>query len=644
LSSLLVVLIFLLPVAPSATADADCVACHGDKGELKQESVHEGLACIDCHAGAGAKGHPDSGKMPHVQCASCHEDVDKDYRQSVHAELHAQGDAAAPDCASCHGPAHEILPASNPASRTAKRNLPETCGACHANPDFLAKHKVPFARPVETYRLSVHGRAVQKGDAKAASCSDCHGSHAIVPARSERSPIHHSNVATTCSKCHVEIGKAFAGSVHGEAAARGVRDAPVCTDCHGEHEILAPAEAGSLVNAARVSTVTCGRCHGDERLAQKFNLPADRVAAYKDSFHGLAQRSGSQTVANCASCHGIHNILPSRDPGSTVHPANLGKTCGACHPGAGQRFAIGRIHFGAGTASEHPVVRAIRILYLWLIPLTLGFMAIHNGLDFVAKLVRGAPGGRSGQRVPRMNRHFRIAHGLTVLSFPVLVVTGFALKYPESWWARPLVAWEGEAAFRGAVHRIAAVVLLLSLLYHVVHLAVSRRDRSILRQLMPALGDARALWGTFCYNLGLAKERPTFGRFSYGEKMEYLAYMWGSAVMAVTGCLLWFNNITLAYLPSWVADAATATHFYEAVLATLSILVWHFYMVIFDPAVYPMDLSWITGQASADHLRETRPEYYRELVRSLEPPASTPAAPTEAAPLAGPDTKGPPDE
>jgi cytochrome b subunit of formate dehydrogenase len=211
-------------------------------------------------------------------------------------------------------------------------------------------------------------------------------------------------------------------------------------------------------------------------------------------------------------------------------------------------------------------------------------------------------------------------------------VTGFALKYSESWWAQPLVAWEGKVALRGIVHRTAGVVLLLSLLYHVGHLIASRRDRAILRGLMPRLQDARDLWAMLRHNMGLSKERPTFGAFSYAEKVEYLAYIWGSAVMAITGFLLWFNTTTLTYLPSWVADAATVTHFYEAVLATLSILVWHLYMVVFDPAVYPMDLSWITGEVPADHLRETRPAYYRKLLQSTLAVDPAPEADHGAAP------------
>jgi len=325
-------------------------------------------------------------------------------------------------------------------------------------------------------------------------------------------------------------------------------------------------------------------------------------------------------VANCASCHGVHNILPASDPRSTVNPKNLAHTCGACHPGAGTRFAIGPIHVRAAAASEHPVVRFIRVAYLFLIPLTLGFMVLHNLLDFVSKIVRGPRGHGAGGHVVRMNLPFRIAHALVVVSFPVLVLTGFALKYPESGWAAPILAWEGRFAFRGWVHRVAGVALLVSLLYHAVHLILSPRDRVILRHMLPRRVDFTDLVNVFRYNLGLSAARPRFAKFSYAEKVEYWAFLWGSVVMAVSGFLLWFNSFTIRNFPTWVADAATAVHFYEAILATLSILVWHFYMVIFDPEVYPMDLAWLTGRASEDHLRRTRSAEYVDRLRSETPP------------------------
>lgn len=612
MSSLVLAFVLLAAAPAAAPKDSDCLECHEKGTGPAPGSAHEGLSCSDCHT-VKMQEHPDTAPPP-VDCAACHEDAVRDLKASVHGGPDGASGKARATCRSCHGAAHEIRPKSDPASKVAKKNLPETCGACHANPEFLAQHHVPFARPVETYRLSVHGRAVEAGNEKAATCSDCHGSHTIRPGRDPKSPINHWNVVHTCAQCHADVAKTYVGSVHGKAVAESVPGAPVCTDCHGEHAILAPSEPGSLVNPARVSSVTCGRCHSDERLAARYNLPVDKVAAFQDSFHGLALRSGSQTVANCASCHGVHDILPASDPRSTVNPANLARTCGQCHPGAGTRFALGPIHIREGAATEHPVVRLIRIFYLWIIPLTLGFMAAHNALDFVAKLVRGTGHGGSHEQVPRMNRHFRIAHALTVLSFPILVVTGFALKYPESWWAHPLVAWEGQAAIRGTVHRIAALVLILSLLYHLVHLWRSPRDRAILRHMLPKLRDVQDLLGVLRYNAGLTKERPTFGKFSYAEKMEYLAFLWGTVVMALTGFVLWFNNLSLTFLPKWVSDAATVTHFYEAILASLAILIWHFYMVIFDPSVYPMDMSWLTGKVPADHLRETRPAYYRALL------------------------------
>ncbi len=619
---------------PKPMPKANCAGCHGDAPAEITRSAHRGLgpqACASCHGNAHEIGRP--AQLSLQSCAVCHAVPVSDYQGSIHAQARQRGDAFGATCQSCHGPIHRVRPLLDAASPVAKKNLPDTCAACHANPEFLAKHNIPFARPVEAYRLSVHGRALAAGNTAAPSCSDCHASHAIVPARDPRSKINHWNVPETCGTCHAEIKNIYLESVHGQAVKRGARDAPVCTDCHGEHTILAPSEPQSLVNPARVSSVTCGRCHADERLAQRYNLPVDRVPSFADSYHGLALRAGSQTVANCASCHGVHNILPSSDSRSTVNRTNLARTCGTCHPGAGERFLIGAVHVAPATASEHPAVRWIRLAYYILIPLTLAFMLLHNALDFFAKLIRGGPRVDSGEQVQRMNRNFRIAHWLVMVSFPVLVLTGFALKFPESWWAAPFLHWESQFAFRGWVHRTAGIVLIAAFVYHVVHLAVSRRDRAILGHLRPGMADVKELWGMVRFNLGISQARPTFGKFNYAEKLEYLAFVWGTVIMAVSGLLLWFNNFTLRNFPKWVSDAATTIHYYEAILATLSILIWHFYMVIFDPDVYPMDRAWLTGKTSADHLKHTRPAYYLELIRTESETGVESAANESATPL-----------
>ncbi len=102
------------------------------------------------------------------------------------------------------------------------------------------------------------------------------------------------------------------------------------------------------------------------------------------------------------------------------------------------------------------------------------------------------------------------------------------------------------------------------------------------------------------YNLGWSEKKPVFERYSYIEKAEYWALLWGSVVMVLTGALLTFENWTLKTFPKWAYDVASTIHFYEAVLATLAILVWHFYFTIFDPDQYPMNWSMTTGKAD-DH-------------------------------------------
>lgn len=605
---------------PKRVAAPQCATCHADEAATVAKSNH-GLmfgatACAQCHGNAHE--FRATAKMTAGQaCSACHKEILDRYRSSIHFQARKNGDQDTPLCVTCHGPAHQIVPRTDPSSPVAKENLPHTCAACHANPDFLSRHNIPFARPVEAFKLSVHGRALARGNTKAASCADCHSSHETLPGRDPKSKINHWNVPQTCGACHQSEQKAYVDSVHGTAVARSVSGAPVCTDCHGEHIILAPSEPQSLVNPARVSSVTCGRCHNDERLTSRYNLPFDKVPAFEDSFHGLAMRSGSQTVANCASCHGVHNILPSTDARSTIHPANLAKTCGACHPGAGQRFTIERVHVQSAGAFEHIVVKWIRVTYVFaLIPFTLAFMLLHNLLDFFAKLRRGVVRPAVAEEVPRMNLNFRIAHWMVMVSFPVLVITGFALKYPEAGWAAPLLIWESSFAFRGWVHRVSGVVLVISMLYHFTHLLVVKSDRGILRHLLPRWTDARDLWLLLRFNLGWAKERPHFPKFSYAEKVEYWAFIWGTVVMAASGFFLWFNNVALRNFPKWISDAATAIHFYEAVLATFSILIWHFYLVIFDPDVYPMEKAWLNGKVSAEHLRHTRPAYYAALVRA----------------------------
>lgn len=158
------------------------------------------------------------------------------------------------------------------------------------------------------------------------------------------------------------------------------------------------------MSAANVSAETCGRCHSNASLARRYDLPVARVPSYADSYHGLALRGGKLTAANCASCHGVHSILRSSDPRSTISAANLPRTCGQCHKGVVEaRFMMGPIHVRTNAGPNHPVVKWIRWTYWVLIPATLGFMLLHNLLDLLSKLIRRRPRHESGEVVLRMN-------------------------------------------------------------------------------------------------------------------------------------------------------------------------------------------------------------------------------------------------
>jgi cytochrome b subunit of formate dehydrogenase len=330
-------------------------------------------------------------------------------------------------------------------------------------------------------------------------------------------------------------------------------------------------------------------------------VPLDRVASFESSFHGLALRSGQLAVANCASCHGIHDILPSTDPKSMIHQDNLPQTCGGCHAGAGQRFALGSVH-QLENQNEPPAVAYVRSFYYIVIPATLGFMFLHNLGDWFRKLWRlrfngGKPyveeGIVSGEI--RMVRAERSQHFLLLLSFTMLTWTGFALVYPDQWWARPLLLFEHRWPVRGTLHRAASVVFIIVAVIHAITLVTSKRLRDRWKTLLPRWRDVRDAMRMFVFNMGVGKQRPALPSHSYIEKAEYWAVVWGAVIMIASGALLWANNWTLANMPKVVLDIAAAVHFYEAVLAALAILIWHIYYVMLDPDVYPMDPAWLTG-------------------------------------------------
>lgn len=613
-----------------AIEPVQCRACHKVPGF--ESSVHGKplgkagknashiVACKNCH-GAHDVRHikdpesPVNPKRAAETCGKCHADAAKKYAVSAHGIASGKGVANSPSCTDCHG-SHKIVSPKNAEALLFKTKEPQFCLKCHLNNTDIRK-QVGFSLPfMEGYASSIHGKALAAGNLKAASCSDCHGTHDAKNVMDSSSRISKWNIAGTCGKCHSEVAKTYGESVHGKAVQRGSAESPTCTNCHGDHHIYATQDPRSAVSRTNVAEKVCASCHNSVRLNQKYGIASDRYASFADSFHGLASKGGSLAVANCASCHGVHNIKPSSDPTSTINPSNLVHTCGQCHPGVNQNFAKGAVHVLEADVAHSQIIYWIRAIYIVVILLTIGVMFLHNMLDFIKK-ARKIMSIRWGKIMPehhgatqyiRMTRLDRLQHAGLFASFIFLAVTGFMLRFPDAWWVIAIRRqFAGFFDLRGILHRIAAGMMLAVSIWHFLTLVFTRHGRKFFMDIFPRWKDARDMWANVLYLLGISQRKPLFDRFGYIEKAEYWALVWGLLVMVVTGIFMWFNNFFIGQFTKLGWDISRTIHYYEALLATLAIIVWHFYYVIFNPSIYPMNTAWITGKISEEEMVEEHP-------------------------------------
>ena len=288
-----------LAFAADAPANATCLLCHAGAAGLSA-SVHGemGLGCTDCHADVSADTIPHAVKPKSPQCASCHDKAVNDYAETVHARARKGGNTVAAECAHCHG-AHDIRRSKDPGSRTHHVNLAATCSACHGDDATVSRGRLPGGNVGEKFRDSVHARALQGAARMAApECTDCHGTHDILPKGDPRSTVSRRRVPETCGACHPSVLDAYSHGRHGKLRQAGNLSAPGCSDCHGAHAVQptgTPAFQAAVIKE-------CGSCH----LA--------RLAQLQDMLHNRVTAPGFARVATCASCHGAHNVdrLPMR--------------------------------------------------------------------------------------------------------------------------------------------------------------------------------------------------------------------------------------------------------------------------------------------------------------------------------------------
>ncbi len=239
----------------------------------------------------------------------------------------------------------------------------------------------------------------------------------------------------------------------------------------------------------------------------------------------------------------------------------------------------------------------------------------------------------------RMNLTERVQHWLLIITFFLLIITGLPLFFYEFKFFKWVFPTEQSFYLRGIIHRLAAIVMIANLLWHLLYICLSRRGRENFREMIPRAKDIRDAIQLFGYNVRMTKflyrrgwfkkffqahpywlfeKPPLFGRYNFIEKFEYWALGWGSVVMIFTGFFMWQVELSLRFFPLWVHNIFIIVHGYEAILAFLSIIIWHMYNVHLNPEVFPMSKVWLNGKITGRELRLLHHLEYQKIAKERE--------------------------
>jgi predicted CXXCH cytochrome family protein len=334
-----------LPAAVDARPDAQtedyCLSCHGEPGLSLTLPSGEVLSLTLSREILAASVHSPLG----IECRACHTEITTYPHPSIEYA----------------------------SRRELARNLYLACQKCHSD---------NYDKTLD----SMHARVAAAGNLDAPVCTDCHGAHDVHPPDLPR-----AHISEICGQCHTEIYASYADSVHGAALLQEDNpDVPVCTDCHGVHNIQDPRTAQFRVGTPEM----CAGCHADPGLMGRYGLSADVYSLYSLSFHGVdisVYRSNWPTIwhesAVCTDCHGIHDIRRTDDAQSRVNPTNLLSTCQQCHPDAGPNWTGAWTGHNRVSLERTPFVYYTETFYSQLVTFVLVLSAIYVALQILRATV-----------------------------------------------------------------------------------------------------------------------------------------------------------------------------------------------------------------------------------------------------------------
>lgn len=605
-------------------------------GKVAAPAVVQNLdnaTCLKCHDGR-------KGKLEMLASNGEKRAVKKlvpgKYASSVHGDM---------DCVACH---LEITDSVTPHQKSTTVKKAE-CAQCHLDLwEETKKLGKAAEKPrlgivadnVAAYKNSFHAKD-DKDDPtkKMAICSDCHDVHTfdVPPRGTQERKEWHLTVPDICGKCHEDHLEEWSESIHGkEATEKKNLKTAVCSDCHTTHDII-----GSSTEKAKLSiTASCGDCH------------QEYFKSYKASYHGQVNTLGYAYTAKCFDCHGSHGIEPSKDPKSKMHEKNRLKTCQKCHSGKEGKPPLATAGFLSfsphGNSHDFAKYPEIWITTKAMIALLVGVFAFFwtHSLLWWHREYRDRKEGKSTFRIrttaipPEQltfpdrrqdppNKHvrrfgpmWRLAHLAFALSVMTLVLTGMAVFFPDTGWAKTVMAAFGTPKVAGQVHRLAAYTMLGIFAIHLIAVSIN-----ILRHwkdfkffgpdsFVPNWKDLDDMIGMFKWFVGKG-ERPRIERWSYWEKFDYWAVFWGMAIIGGSGMMLAFPHVVAAYLPGWVFNVAMVVHGEEAVLAAVFLFTVHFFNNHFRPdKLPPPDVVMFTGTQSLDEFKHEHRAQYDRLVET----------------------------
>ncbi len=546
-------------MAAGVASPEACLECHDDVTTVEDfaASVHGANGCVACHVElVNIDAHMDGDLMPKpVDCARCHKDEFKQYYDSVH---------------------HFDSP-----------NINFTCKTCHSD---------------------IHEVTTWNGDKQKAN--------------------------ETCQKCHTTVASEYHTSIHAKAVEEGNADSAACIDCHNLHDIQKVSEMTPRERAS-FHTEPCMTCHADEEMMERNDVTPVAVDTYLESYHGKNFHLGyPDKVAGCVDCHTAHKVLPSDDPASSLSPENLVVACGKCHENASAQFVKFYAHGDMKDRKNYPILYYTYLAMSLLLVGTFGVFWFHSLLWMFRGFIENSEKKKAlaaGAHIHRIENPHKIyrrftkvhifMHLLVITSFLLLSLTGLPLKFSDQAWAKVLMDFFGGSANAGILHRTGAVITFIYFgmaLFKSAKFLLYKLDYPVEffhrlfgpESLCPNLRDIRDVTAMVRWFLFLGP-KPTFERWTYWEKFDFIAVFWGMFAIGGSGLMLWFPEFFGAALPGWVFNVATIIHSDEALLATGFIFTVHFFNTHGRPEKFPMDFVVFNGELPKEEFMEERGDQWK---------------------------------